>query len=116
MDITDLFMILFYGVATFFVIFLFSSLLRKPHPPAPSQVIVVEERPIVHSWWPWNTTPYNAWPYWTGWWSGGYNGGYYPRRWRDERVHPLRPLSTRPWGGHGRYANSGGFSKPSPKH
>lgn len=107
MDITDLFLILFYGVALFFVIIFISSFIHKPQSP---QIIVIEEQPVRPSLWPWNTTSYNYWPYWTGWWSGGSDGGYYPKRLYPTRHH-YPSFSTRPWGGPGRHANTGGFHK-----
>ena len=113
MDVTDLFMILFYGVAVFFVILFLFSLFNKPSTSIPPQIVIIDEQPNVSSWWPWTTTTYNAWPYWTGWWSGGGSGGYYPRRWNHPGPHPLLYPSSRPWGGGGRHANSGAPRGPS---
>lgn len=110
MDVTDLFLILFYGVAVFFVILFLSSLLQKQTSPPP-QIIVIDEQPVLSSWWSFPITSYNSYPYWTGWWSGGGNGGYYPNRWRPHPHHPLQPIATRPWGRSGRHANTGGFHK-----
>jgi hypothetical protein len=87
---------------------------------------VIVDRPLV-SWWPWNISRYNDWPYWSGWYVGGGNGGYYkppvrphhePRHHDKPRHHdgprqdgPHHGDSSRPWGGGGRTANAGA---PSP--
>lgn len=123
MTLTDLFFIIVYGIAIFFVLrFLFRSFHRG------KKVVVVEERPVVTAWWPWEISTYNWWPYWSGWYVGGGNGGYVKP--------PVRPShgghgghsgghgghigghggQMRPWGGHGRTANEGGFHHKDARH
>jgi len=91
--------ILCYAVILFFVIHYIYTQYRQAH--AVTVATVIPES----SWWPWHMTPYNDWPFWTGWWSGGSDGGY-------QRMQPAIPQfravkQDRPWGGASRSANRG---------
>lgn len=112
MDLSDIFFILFYGVA-FILVMYFLFMTFQHHPSVEPTIVVVDERPEYDaSWWPWAYTPYNYWPLWFPW-SGG--DGYYGRRWgTHNRVgwgrggYEGRYGGGRPWGGAGHGAHGSG--------
>jgi len=83
MDLSTVLAFLLYGAAIIFIIhFMMSNRASAPI------IIQQEAPPVIHSdasWWPWPTTSYNYYPYWSGWWSGGSNGGYVHRPRHDGR-------------------------------
>lgn len=86
MDPSTVLVFLLYGAA---IVFIIHFIMTKN---AAAPVIIQQESPpIVYSsgsWWPWSTTSYNYWPYWSGWWSGGGDGGYGLWRRGGPRIHP----------------------------
>ena len=80
MDLSTVFVFLLYGAALIFIIHFIT---KKEVAPI---IIQQEAQPVVYSnasWWPWSTSSYNYWPYWSGWWSGGDSGSW--------RHHGMRP-------------------------
>lgn len=93
--------------ATAFVAILFFFL--KGHRRGGHRVFI--ETPVA-TWWPWNISRYNDWPYWSGWYVGGGNGGYIRPPVRPS--HHENEHHDRPWGGHGRHTNGGGLPHHGP--
>jgi hypothetical protein len=113
MKLSELLLILVYGVALIFILYFFIGLFYKQQP---STTIIYEDTnpDIIYETPVWNWgVPFNAWPYWTGWYSGGADGGYgyYGRRWgpgyRHGGGHRWGGGHTRPYGGGGRGAMGG---------
>jgi hypothetical protein len=111
MDPSTVLVFLLYGAAIVFIIhFIMTKNTSMP-------IIIQQESPapVVYSdssWWPWSTTSYNYYPYWTGWWSGGSDGGYHrphhnmrprfgggPRGQLGGRYGPIGTPASRPGGG-----------------
>ena len=122
MDSSTVLVFLLYGMALVFIIhFVMTKNTMAP-------IIIQQESPapVVYSdssWWPWSTTSYNYFPYWSGWWSGGGDGGYghrggYPRPRFGGGPHgqlgghygPIGTSASRPGGsgGHGGGGRGGG--------
>ena len=106
MDITSVLVFLLYGAALLFIIhFMMSKRAAVPI------IIQQDVQPVVYSdssWWPWSTSPYNYWPYWTGYWSGGGDGGYGLWRQGGPHIHP----GPRPRFGGGPQGHLGGRYGP----
>ena len=85
MDPSTVLVFLLYGAALVFIIhFIMTKNTATP-------IMIQQESPVVYSdssWWPWSTTSYNYYPYWSGWWSGGGDGGYGLWRRDGPRIHP----------------------------
>jgi hypothetical protein len=79
MKISDVFFVIFYGMAFVLVLyFLFGLFYKSTVTPVPSTVVVYDETPVYQDsvWWPWYG-PYNYYPAWIPWGTGS----YYGRRW-----------------------------------
>ena len=73
------------------------------------QTVIVYEEPSPVTWWPWDITSYNWWPYWNGSYGGSYGGVY------GSRIHHNVPHhESRPWGGASRHANASAPSRGGP--
>ena len=83
MDPSTVLLFILYGAALLFIVhFMMNNRATAPI------MIQQESAPVVYSdasWWPWSTTSYNYYPYWSGWWSGGGDGGYTHRPHRGGR-------------------------------
>ena len=85
MDPSTVLVFLLYGAALVFIIHFMTT--KK----AAAPIIIQQQPDVVYSdasWWPWSTTSYNYYPYWSGWWSGGGDGGYGLWRRGGPRIHP----------------------------
>ncbi len=89
-------LILFF-VAFVILVYLFLST-RRP--------VVIYEEPVPVTWWPWDITSYNWWPYWVYGSRGDYGSGGYGRTIHHKGPHRVPHHESRPWGGASRHANA----------